>query len=276
VLCPRLRHWYTDHISRTLPLPACPARWKRTLKRWLLSRYSRVVCVSKFVKQCLDEQRTWPNSVCLTHFINTDRFRPDARSRHDTRALLNVGNRFVALVVGQLIEEKGIEVAIRALAELPSEVVLWIVGAGQRPSDEAELRGLIGSLGLGGRVRMFGLQSNVRPYLQAADCFLCPSLWAEAAGLVNLEAQSCGVPVVASRIGGIPEYVLDQHGGFLFEPGNATALAACVRRLVDDVPLREQMGRNARAWALKQFSPAARLPEILDLYRKEKSWTSRP
>jgi glycosyltransferase involved in cell wall biosynthesis len=51
-------------------------------------------------------------------------------------------------------------------------------------------------------------------------------------------------------------------------------LAACVRQLVDDVPLREQMGRNARAWALKQFSPAARLPEILDLYRKEKSWTS--
>ena len=54
-------------------------------------------------------------------------------------------------------------------------------------------------------LRMLGLQPQVQRYLQAADAFICPSLWAEAAGFVNIEAQACGLPVLASRIGGIPE-----------------------------------------------------------------------
>jgi glycosyltransferase involved in cell wall biosynthesis len=92
-------------------------------------------------------------------------------------------------------------------------------------------------------------------------------VWAEAAGLVNLEAQACGLPVVASRIGGIPEYVLDGKTGLLFEPGDAAALARLVRRLIDDPDERRAMSAAARAWAVERFSPQARLPELLDLYR---------
>ena len=107
----------------------------------------------------------------------------------------------------------------------------------------------------------------MQPVLQAADLFVCPSRWAEAAGLVNLEAQACGLPVVASRIGGIPEYVDDGRSGTLFEPGNVQQLAAAVRLLHDDRAALERMGREARATALERFAPEARLPDILDLYR---------
>ena len=70
----------------------------------------------------------------------------------------------------------------------------------------------------------------MEPLLQAADCAVCPSIWSEAAGLVNLEAQACGLPVIARRIGGIPELVEDGRTGFLFTPGDHRELAERLRR----------------------------------------------
>jgi glycosyltransferase involved in cell wall biosynthesis len=129
------------------------------------------------------------------------------------------------------------------------------------------LERLVRDLGLERRVCLLGLQRHVQPLMQAADCLVCPSLWGEAAGLVNLEANACGLPVVASRIGGIPEYVDDGRSGVLFEPGNASALADAVRRLVDQPQLFRNMSREARTIALERFAPEARLPAILDMYR---------
>jgi glycosyltransferase involved in cell wall biosynthesis len=263
-LCPGVRHWYTDHNSRLLPLAPPPRGIKRALKRFLLRRYETTVCVSDYVRRSLEGQGCWSNLVAQTHFINTARFEPEPAVRDEVRRRLGVNDRFVALLVGHLIAEKGIDVAISAMTSLPDEAVLWIIGDGPRLP---ELTRQIADLRLDDRVRLLGLQSNVQPYMQAADVFLCPSVWAEAAGLVNLEAQACGLPVVASRIGGIPEYVLDGKTGLLFEPGDAAALARQVRRLIDDPDERRTMSAAARAWAVERFSPQARLPELLDLYR---------
>lgn len=189
------------------------------------------------------------------------------------RTALNVGDRFVLVTVGQLIKEKGIDVVIRALSELPPNVVLWIIGAGK---EESSLRELISDRKLEDRAQILGLQRHVQPYLQAADCFVCPSLWGEAAGLVNLEAQACGTPLIGSRIGGIPEYVADERTGLLFTPGDSQALARCVRRLMGDPALRERLGHAAREHALEHFSPEARLPEWLDLYRDWRNRCSPP
>jgi glycosyltransferase involved in cell wall biosynthesis len=168
------------------------------------------------------------------------------------------------LVVAHLIKDKGVDVAVRAMAELP-DVQLWIVGEGP---EESALRSLVAELKLEDRVRLLGLQAHVQPYLQAADCFVCPSLWGEAAGLVNIEAQACGTPIIASRIGGIPEYVADGRTGFLFSPGDHRDLARCVRRLIDDPALQRRLAEQARTDSLERFSPQARLPEYLDLYRR--------
>ena len=117
------------------------------------------------------------------------------------------------------------------------------------------------------RVNFLGLQARVEPFLQAADAFVCPSLWAEAAGLVNLEAQACGLPVLASRIGGIPEYVADGRTGVLFPSGDAEGLAAAARGLLGRPDRFREMGREARELAVARFSAAARLEEYLSLYR---------
>src|SRR5262249_30654550 len=158
---------------------------------------------------------------CL-HFINTDRFRPNLAIREAVRREHGCEQRFVALLAAHLIPEKGVDVAIRALVETPQNVVLWIVGTGP---EQACLQALTAKLGLPDRIKFFGQQPEVQPFMQAADCLLCPSLWAEAAGFVNIEALATGLPVLASRIGGIPEYVDDCRTGILFPPGDHQALA---------------------------------------------------
>lgn len=264
LLAPWVRHWYTDHVSRTGPPPPAASGPKRWLKSLLLRRYSRVICVSRHVQRGLEEQRTWSNLLSVTHFINTDRFCPDPHTREAVRLSRGAASRFVLVAVGQLIPEKGMDVAIRAMPLLPPEVVLWIVGEGPA---EGELRSLAESLGVADRVELLGLQRNVVPFLQAADVFVCPSRWAEAAGLVNLEAQACGVPLLGSRIGGIPEYVAEGRSGHLFEPGSHQELADLVRTLAADPERRRLMSAAAREVALERFSPEARLPELLELYR---------
>jgi glycosyltransferase involved in cell wall biosynthesis len=265
ILAPWVEHCFTDHNSRVETSAA--RRAFQRIKRVLLKRYNRVIGVSGFVADCLREQGIWPAPACRRHFVNTDRFAPDSTARAEVRRRLGVGDHFVLLAVAHLIHAKGIDVPLRALTRLPASVELWVVGDGEQSAALAELAE---ELGVQDRVRFLGLQGCVEPYMQAADVFVCPSRWAEAAGLVNIEAQACGLPVLASRIGGIPEYVMDGRTGLLFPPGDDAALAAAARGLMDDSERRREMGRAARELAVEQFSFAARIEDYLDLYRSSK------
>jgi glycosyltransferase involved in cell wall biosynthesis len=262
ILCPGVAHYFTDHISRVGSPRTGGAG--RIMKRLLLKRYRRVFGVSRFVVDSMERQQSWRQPECRLYFINTERFRPDAAVRRSLRRQMGVEGRIVLLTASQLIPEKGLDVCLRAMAELPEPVVLWSVGEGP---DSERLHRYAAELGVQNRTRFLGLQRNVEPFMQAADCFVCPSLWEEAAGLVNLEAQACGLPVVASRIGGIPEYVDDGVTGLLYPPGESGALAACIRRLIDEPGVREDMGRAARELAERRFSPESAMDHYLDLYR---------
>jgi glycosyltransferase involved in cell wall biosynthesis len=180
------------------------------------------------------------------------------------RRELDCADRFVVLAVANLIPEKGIDVLLRAVPLTPPEVRVWVVGTGP---ETATLHALRDQLGLQERVRFFGQQAQVQPYMQAADCLVCPSLWAEAAGLVNLEALSTGLPVLASRIGGIPEYVEEDATGLLFPPGDHRMLAELICRLHQQPELRQRLGAAARATATRRFAVPARLDDYLNLYR---------
>jgi glycosyltransferase involved in cell wall biosynthesis len=86
--------------------------------------------------------------------------------------------------------------------------------------------------------------------------------------LVLLEAQASGLPVVASRIGGIPEYVEDGQTGLLFSAENAGELAGHIRTLCDDPDRCRRMGREARSMVLQRFTPESQLADWLELYRQ--------
>lgn len=258
---PSVRHQFTDHISRPANDSGAAKGLVQALKSLALRRYEKIVCVSQFIQKSHEPQSA--NLDVQYHFVNVERFCPDRVVRQRIRAEEHAGENLVALLVANLIPQKGVDVALRALAALPSSVCLWIVGQGP---EQDKIARQCTEHGISDRVRMLGPKAHVESYMQAADLLLCPSLWGEAAGLVNLEAQACGLPVVASRIGGIPEHVVDERTGLLFEPGDSTDLARQLNRLMQEPGLLQRLSSAARPWVIESFSPVVRVPEFLDRY----------
>ncbi len=175
------------------------------------------------------------------------------------------------LFVGRLVERKGVAHLIEAIARLaPKGPRLEIVGDGpERPGLEA----LAQRLGVASRVVFRGkippdeLQAS---YARAAVCVLPSVLDArgdtEGLGVVLLEAMNHGTPVIASRVGGIPDIVEDGVSGLLVPAGDADALAAAVRRVRDDPALARRLGEAGRRRLREQFSWQAIVQRWLDVY----------
>ena len=174
--------------------------------------------------------------------IDLDLFRPSDGARGDWRWRL--------LYCGRIDERKGIDTAVAALAHLPGEAALQVVGGGDE-EHLTRLRALAGRLGLEDRVRFERHPRDRLPEIYgSADAVLFPVRWVEPFGLVPLEAMACGTPVVASGRGGSGEYLADGENCLLFDvEGGAQALAAAVERLAGDATLRTRLSAGGHATA---------------------------
>jgi len=236
-----------DHVSDQVDPRPVRLRW---LRRWLdrasVLRLSGIGGVSDYLTA--RNRRRFRDGTPIRRIYNgvdTARFRPRPRATSDTLRLITVAH---------LIPAKGVDVLLRALALLESRHWhLTIVGAG--PELE-RLRELALELGLGGRVELLGLRNDLEQLLAAADLFVHPARWQEAFGLAVAEAMACGLPIVASRVGALPELVEDQVNGILVEPGQPAALAEAIARLAADPALRMTMGQASRVRAVERFSIA--------------------
>ena len=155
---------------------------------------------------------------------------------------------------GRLHPSKGQATLIEAFGQRTADlegVTLHLLGDG---GERARLEELARRCGLEGRVVFRGAVSReeVLREMASAEVTVVPSL-DEAFGLVNIESMSVGTPVLASRVGGIPEIVRDGVDGMLFPAGDAPALGECLVRVLRDRELREAMGRNARQRFLEEF-----------------------
>lgn len=155
------------------------------------------------------------------------------------------------LFMGRVVPEKGLEWLLRALATVDVQIHLDVAGDGYE-LDEA--RSLSTELGLDDRVTFHGwvAPSDITPLLAKARAVVVPSLWHEPAGLVTLEAAAAGRPVIASRVGGIPEYA---HPSFslLVAPNDVSGLASHLTRLASDASLAAEMGRTGHSCAQERF-----------------------
>jgi len=170
------------------------------------------------------------------------------------------------LFVGRLVERKGVETLVRALAALTSKrrVRLTIVGEGTR---EARIRSLIDALELVDRVRLTGALSDLElaAAYDRADLFVLPAVVdakgdTEGLGVVLLEALRSGVPVIGSRVGGIPDIVIDGETGWLVPPGDPRALAAAIDEALDDPREARRRVALGQRHVERHFS----MPRILD------------
>lgn len=157
------------------------------------------------------------------------------------------------LFVGRLVEEKGVADLLHAIALLRSHVpnaTALVVGEGQ---DRPELEALVTSLGIGEHVFFTGWVEphQIPAYLAASDIFVGPSRragngWVEAQGLTLLEAMAAGVPVIATRLGGVVDFVTHDQTGLLVADRAPAQIAQAVRRLVADAALTRQLTTHAR------------------------------
>jgi glycosyltransferase involved in cell wall biosynthesis len=141
--------------------------------------------------------------------------------------------------------------------------VLALTGGGEL---EGELRRLVADLGLGDSVNFVGVRTDMPEVYRAADVVVLPSTHGENLPTVLIEASATACAIAASRVGGIPDIVLDGATGLLFEPGSADGLAEAVCHLLDDVELRRRMGAAASERARTEFSATAWLARLRTTY----------
>lgn len=208
-----------------------------------------------------------PERICVSPpGVDHDRFSPGDRTT--ARELFGLGEGPVVGMVGRIQALKGIDIAIRAVARLP-DVTLLVVGGPSGPSgadDIADLQALA-DREAPGRVRFHGpmAHSAVVDAYRASDVVVVPSR-TESFGLVAVEAQASGVPVVASRVGGLPFVVADGRSGLLVAGHHPADYAAALERILRDPAAAARLASGAVERA-SELSWEATVDRLLELYR---------
>ena len=239
---------------------------------WLARRKyalaSKVVPISHGIEKILLETGIPTGKiVCIRSAIKLDERLPTRDHAGFSEALqVPAGHRVIA-VLAQLIERKGHRYLIDAMPEILSvhpNTRLLILGRGpEQPRIEQQIR----RLGLETQIRMAGFREDLPRWLPCFDLVVHPAL-REGLGVALLEAVAAGVPIVASRAGGVPEIVRDGENGLLVPPADVSALAAAVIGLLGD-PARKQAFRQAgRALVEREFSVTRLVDEHLALYNE--------
>ncbi|MBL8181996.1 MAG: N-acetyl-alpha-D-glucosaminyl L-malate synthase BshA [Blastocatellia bacterium] len=235
------------------------------ITRYGLQQSDGVTAVSKFLKQAtietfdFDDVEVIPNFICGKHYFRT----PDAPLRKELapngeRLLVHVSN-FRA--VKRAVDCVEILAKVRAAGE---NAKLVMVGDGPELS-AVRYRGE--QLGMNGNVVYVGKQANIADYLGVADVFLLPSEL-ESFGLAALEAQACEVPVIATRIGGIPEVVNEGESGFLSDVGDIEKMSVDTLKLLGNEEMRRTFGERGRDLAISRYSTEKIIPQYIAFYEK--------
>jgi UDP-glucose:(heptosyl)LPS alpha-1,3-glucosyltransferase len=225
-----------------------------------------VICISEMVKNDIRAHFRVPEDRLRVIYNAVDplEFGPQVREGRDaTRARLGIATSDVAfLLLGSGYARKGVPAALQALARLPENARLVVVGRDKNPS---RYKALARRLGVTARVSFAGPQADPRPYLGAADAFVLPTLYDPLSNAV-LEALACGLPVVTSRRCGAGELVVAHDAGVVCDAVDVAAIAEGMRGLLDPAQ-RSSMAARAVA-AVGALTPDAMAGELIGLYRE--------
>lgn len=183
----------------------------------LFSRWVDLLVISKALQKGLVDMGVKSERITVVYNGITLDIPEASRQRID--------HDFIIGFVGRLSPEKGVDVLLRTTAELVEHLPnVRVVLVGDGP-ERKQLSWLARELGIGERVQFVGFQQDVKRWMLGFDLVVLPSIRRESFGIVLLEAMACSRPVIASRIGGIPEIIEHEKTGFLVEAGNAHELA---------------------------------------------------
>ncbi|MBA4184123.1 MAG: N-acetyl-alpha-D-glucosaminyl L-malate synthase BshA [Acidobacteria bacterium] len=235
------------------------------ITRYGLQQSDGVTAVSKFLKQAtietfdFDEIKVIPNFICPNHYRRDDDS-PLLKelAPNDEKLLVHVSNFRAVKRPADCVEilakvlQKGIKTRLVMVGDGPE---LSAVRHRARQLDVLE------------QTEFVGKQAKIADYLTVADVFLLPSE-EESFGLAALEAQACEVPVVATRVGGLPEVVADKESGFLSDIGDIEKMSNDVMKVLSDEELHRAFGLRGRELAIARYSSELVIPQYINFYEK--------
>jgi colanic acid/amylovoran biosynthesis glycosyltransferase len=254
-----------DATLKTHVMLGSPAWFRYPLLRRKLAREGNLfLCASAFIRQRLLE-RGFPESRTHTHYIGVDCHSIRPREACEEKPLI--------LHVARLVEVKGTRYLLRAFATVArqhDQVRLLIIGDGPLRTG---LQALAASLGVRDRVEFLGAlpHAEVLSWMRKAAMLALPGIRTatgreEGLGMVLLEAAATGLPIIGSRVGGIPECILDGRTGFLVPERDASALAQRLSELLENPVKRHQMGAAGRALVESRFNIDRQTAALEDFY----------
>ena len=264
--------FFTDHHSRPAGYVPAPApMWKRAAARLINSPLTKVISVSNYGYRCMTTADLLPqdrfemiyNGVDLSRVSCDPRRAIEFRRRHSIPA-----DRAIVVQVSWIIPEKGISDLLetaRLVIDKNRDVQFVIVGEG---AFREQYTRETAAMGLGDHVTWTGMSRD--PFgegvFDAADVVCQMSRWEEVFGWMIAEAMAHGKPVVATRVGGIPELITDGASGYLVERGDAEAAGMRVLQLLSDPKLRASMGQAARETVSDKFDLRKNVAQLMRAY----------
>jgi glycosyltransferase involved in cell wall biosynthesis len=225
-----------------------------------MGRCRKIIAVSEAVRRQL--VRYYPAEQVERVYIGIDA--PANADRAEVRARIGIGaDEFALACVGRFVPEKGQDLAVEAMKTLPGNFRLYFIG--DQNTDYG--RRIVKMAGGMPRVIFLGYQEHVTEILKGMDLVVAPSR-REALSLAAVEAQVVGLPVVASRVGGLPEVVEDGVSGLLVPPDDVAALGAAVLKIAASAELRTRFSAAAKESYARNFRSEDMTQAILKIYRR--------
>ena len=264
---------YSDQETRILhPSKGLSASFRFLRNRLYQKFINAIVADAEFIRKCqIQDHFTKPDKVpVIYNGVNLQRFKKaNLTQRYDILAKFNISpDSYVIVAIAKCIMEKGLNYLIDAakiiVKERPNSV-LFIIGEGPQMSLFEQQTS---ALGLQDNVIFTGMRVDTETFLSIADVFVLLSVWEEAFAFTLLEAMASSCPVVATRIGAIPESVQDGVTGILVPPRDPQATADAILKLLNDSSLRSNMGFAGRQRVEHHFSLERWVNETIELYEK--------
>ncbi len=267
-------HHATDHACTFATGPACVPRQfylrctlsKRPAVWW--SQYTRA-------EELNTHNHAYSRSIVASHYVKQEAVRTGYEAERidvvpyftTVPAAVTIPRPRHILFVGRLVREKGADLLFDALSRLTGDWTCTVVGEGNASAkvrDDARARGLDGRVAFAGWLNGPALSAA----FDEASIVVVPSRWPEPFGIVGIEAMAHARPVVAFRVGGIPDWLEDDVTGCLVEPGDVGAFSARLARLLEHPDAAAAMGARGRERVQRDFVAANHLGQLLPIYRR--------
>ena len=238
----------------------------RMAEKWLMQRTDAVVASAGSVRDFyVDQIGADPDKVVVLYNAVDWSQLQTTKDRGEMRAELGLPLDVpVAGIIARLTEQKAHRVLFDAMVSRPELGNLHLIAVGDGELRQ-ELKSRVEQLGLSNRVHFAGARRDLGNILGAIDMFVMPSLW-EGLPLSLVLAMGAGLPVIASKVAGIPEVIQHNVSGVLVEPGDVAELAGAMTRVLQDGTLRERLSQEARAFVRPRFGVDGYIASMTALY----------